>query len=163
MLKATEKRKCTQQCHNEFYVHKWHWNRILILYKPRRYELKIHKEKKKKKKKKKDFHHNVSHFHDVRMIRVRLCAGDLELLFPCGWHDIYSSWKTKARINLWIRAVRSDYLLFVRVCHHDFVCLIATCIPTWIFMGLLIRHRTTKHDSRKSHFQYNIYVKIQKM
>ena len=37
VLKATAKRKCTQQCHNEFYVHKWHGNRILILYKPRRY------------------------------------------------------------------------------------------------------------------------------
>ena len=37
MLKATAKRKCSQQCHNEFYVHKWHGNRILILYKPRRY------------------------------------------------------------------------------------------------------------------------------
>ena len=32
VLKATAK----QQCHNEFYVHKWHGNRILILYKPRR-------------------------------------------------------------------------------------------------------------------------------
>ena len=31
MLKATAKRKCTQQCHNEFYVHKWHENHILIL------------------------------------------------------------------------------------------------------------------------------------
>ena len=37
MLKATAKRKCTQQCHNEFYIHKWHGDRILILYKPRRY------------------------------------------------------------------------------------------------------------------------------
>ena len=65
---------------------------------------------------------------DVRMIRVRFCAGDLELLLPCGGHDKYSGWKRKARINLWIRAVRSGYLLFVRVCHHYFLCLIA--IPT---------------------------------
>ena len=57
VLKATAKRKCTQQSHNEFCEHKWHGNRILILYKPRRYWLKIHK------KKKKDSHHNVSHFH----------------------------------------------------------------------------------------------------
>ena len=37
VLKAKAKRKCTQQCHNEFYAHKWHRNRILILYKLRRY------------------------------------------------------------------------------------------------------------------------------
>ena len=48
MLKATAKRKCTRQCHNEFYVHTWHGNRILILYKPSRYWLKIHKKKKKR-------------------------------------------------------------------------------------------------------------------
>ena len=47
VLKATAKRKCTQLCHNEFYVHKWNGNHILILYKPRRYWLKIHKKKKK--------------------------------------------------------------------------------------------------------------------
>ena len=59
VLKATTKRKCTQQCHNEFYVHKRNGNRILILYKPRRYlnftrkkkKKKISQEKKKKKKK----------------------------------------------------------------------------------------------------------------
>ena len=26
VLKATAKCKCTQQCHNELYVHKWHGN-----------------------------------------------------------------------------------------------------------------------------------------
>ena len=36
VLKATAKRKCSQQCHNEFYAHKWHGNRILILYKRRK-------------------------------------------------------------------------------------------------------------------------------
>ena len=50
VLKATAKCKCTRQCHHEFYVYKWHGNRILILYKPRRYWLKIHKKEKKKKK-----------------------------------------------------------------------------------------------------------------
>ena len=34
VLKATAKRICTQQCHNEFYVHKWHGNRILIYTNP---------------------------------------------------------------------------------------------------------------------------------
>ena len=68
----------------------------------------------------------------------------------------------KARINLWISAVRSDHLLFVRICHHYFVCLIA--IPTWIFMGLL-RYATGRRNAvlGQSHFQYNIYMKIQKM
>ena len=47
VLKATAKRKCTRQCHNEFYVHKWHGNRILILYRPKRYWLKIPKTKKR--------------------------------------------------------------------------------------------------------------------
>ena len=55
------------------------------------------KKKKKKKKEKKppqktDFYH-VSHFHptvDARVIRVRLCAGDLELVLPCGRHYKYS-------------------------------------------------------------------------
>ena len=99
---------------------------------------------------------------DIRMLRVRLCADDLELLLPCGRHDKYSGWKTKARINLWILAIRSDYLLFVRVCHHHFVCLIA--IPTWIFMGLLW-YATGRRNAilGQSHLQYNIYVKIQKM
>ena len=52
------------------------------------------KKKKKKniKKKQTDFYH-VSHFHatvDARVIRVRLCAGDLELVLPCGRHYKYS-------------------------------------------------------------------------
>ena len=34
VLKATAKRNCTQQCHNEFYVHKWQGNRILIYTNP---------------------------------------------------------------------------------------------------------------------------------
>ena len=46
-VESHRKTKCTQQCHNEFYVHKWHGNRILILYKLRRYWLKIHKKKKR--------------------------------------------------------------------------------------------------------------------
>ena len=61
---------------------------------------------------------------DVCVIRVRLCAGDIELLLPCDRHDKYSSWKMKARINLWICAVLFYYLLFVPV-YHYFVCLIA--------------------------------------
>ena len=88
------------------------------------------------------------------MARVRLCAGDLELLLPCGRHDKYSGWKTKARINLWIRAVRSDYLLFVRVSHH-YVCLIS--LPT-IFMGLL-RYATGRRHAILGHFQYRLQKK----
>ena len=77
------------------------WEPYLILYKQRilaensrKKKKHTHKKKKKKKKKQKnrDFHHNVSHFHatvDARVIRVRLCAGDLELVLPCGIHDKY--------------------------------------------------------------------------
>ena len=154
MLKATAKCKCTQQCHNEFYVHNWHGNRILISYKPRRYWLKIHKKKKKKTSITMLAISSDSHV-DVRVIRIRLCAGDLELLLLCGRHDKYSGWKTKARINLWICAVRSDYLLFVRVYHHYFVCLIA--IPRYIFMDLL-RYATGRRHTilGQSHFQYRL-------
>ena len=60
-------------------------------------------------------------------------------------------------------AVQSDYLLFVRVSHHYFVCLIA--IPK--FHGSAqIRHRATTRNSGTVSFPVKItkiYVKIQKM
>ena len=47
VLKATAKRICTQQCHNEFYVHKWHGNRILIYTNPGDTDWKSTRKKKK--------------------------------------------------------------------------------------------------------------------
>ena len=125
MLKATAKLKCTQPRHNGFYVHKLHGK---FYTNTRDTNWEFTRKKKKKKKKKNRLHHNFSHFHATVMwmsvwFRVWLWAGDLELLLPCGRHDKNSGWKTKARINLWIRAVQSDYLLFVRVlsyCYSEF-------------------------------------------
>ena len=92
---------------------------------------------------------------DVCVIRIRLCAGDLELLLLCGRHDKYSGWKTKARINLWICAVRSDYLLFVRVYHHYFVCLIAILGTfLWICSDTPLGDDTQFWDSLISNIDY---------
>ena len=97
------------------------------------------------------------------MTRVRLCTGDLELLLPCGRHDKYSGWKTKARINLWIRAVRSDYFA---VCSYISSLRMSYFFTYVDFHGSAqIRHQATTHNSGISSIDYkkNMYVKIQKM
>ena len=62
-------------------------------------------QERERERERRDFHHNVTHFHTSWMSmwinRVKLCAGNLEQLLHHGRHDKYSSWKTKARINLW--------------------------------------------------------------
>ena len=88
-------------------------------------------EKKKKKRLPSQPFPRDSHV-DVGVIRVRLCAGDLELLLLCGRHDKYSSWKKKARINLWIRAVRSICCLFVYLITTSYVLLLYLRRYSWV-------------------------------
>ena len=158
VLKDTAKRKCTQQCHNEFYVHKWHGNRFLILHRPRRYWLTFYKKKKKERETSITMLAISLDSHvDVHVIRVRLCAGNLELLLPYGRHDKYSGWKTKVRI------------IYGSALYDLTICCLFVYLTTTSYVLLLYLHRfswicsdTPPDDDTQfwgqSHFQHRLQI-----